>query len=133
MVPATCPDAPDFLTGYSCDEWYRVGEELHRMQLLTVVDISVLAAYCVAYGRWRTAEEAIARIAANDHVMSGLLIKRDAAVVQNPLVSIARKAAADMVRYASEFGFSPAARSRIATGGASESTTTGKFAGFLAS
>ena len=33
--------------------------------------------------------------------------------IQNPLVGTANKAAADMVRYAAEFGMTPSARSRI--------------------
>nr|WP_224741180.1 P27 family phage terminase small subunit [Bradyrhizobium sp. 2S1]MCK7667584.1 P27 family phage terminase small subunit [Bradyrhizobium sp. 2S1] len=35
---------------------------------------------------------------------------------QNPLVNIARKPAADMVRFAGEFGLTALARSRIAGG-----------------
>jgi len=50
-----------------------------------------------AYGQWRTAREALERMADNDPAMSGLRIKsRYGDAVQNPLVSIARKAAQDM-------------------------------------
>ena len=49
-VPPSPPEAPSFLVGYSMDEWYRVAEELHRLKLLTVIDIHPLAAYCQAYG-----------------------------------------------------------------------------------
>jgi phage terminase small subunit len=48
----------------------------------------------------------------------------------NPMVSIARKAAADMVRYAGEFGLSPAARARISAGVGHE-PPPGKFNGLL--
>jgi hypothetical protein len=34
-----------------------------------------LSAYCVAYQRWRTAEEALARMAEHDATMHGLLVK----------------------------------------------------------
>jgi len=95
------------------------------------VDLSSLAAYADAYGRWRTAREALDRMAANDPVMGGLIIKsRYGDAVQNPLVSIARKAALDMVRFAAEFGLTPAARSRIDTTMAGEPGR--KFAGLLA-
>lgn len=130
-IPATCPEPPDFLVGYASDEWWRIGEELYRLGLLTVVDVGPLAAYCHAYGQWRMAAEALNELAAKDSVMHGLLIKRDANAVQNPLVSIARKAAGDMVRYASEFGLTPAARARIATGTYQERTAS-KFDGLLA-
>ena len=51
----------------------------------------------------------------------------------NPLVQIAREAANDMVRYAAEFDFSPAARSRIAAGvGPFTPPPGGKFEDLLA-
>jgi P27 family predicted phage terminase small subunit len=131
LVPDDCPEPPDFVTGYGADEWWRIASELHRLGLLTLIDIGPLAAYCVAYGRWKTAEEALAKIASNDPQTSGLLLKRDNVVMQNPLVSVARKAAGDMLRAASEFGLTPAARSRIAAGVGE--TQPGKFAGLLAS
>src|SRR5262245_53940278 len=56
-IPQTVPEAPPFLIGYSLDEWHRVAPELHRLRLLTTLDVAPLAAYCAAYGRWRTAEE----------------------------------------------------------------------------
>jgi phage terminase small subunit len=49
---------------------------------------------------------------------------------QNPLIGIARRAAADMVRYAGEFGMSPAARARISAGIGYE-PPEGKFDGLL--
>ena len=130
LIPDDCPEPPEFLSAYAKDEWWRVGGELHRLGLLTIIDIAPLAAYCVAYGRWRTAEETLVKIAANDPVMHGLMIKRDTTVGVNPLIHVARKSAADMVRYASEFGLTPAARARIAAGVGDHPQS--KFAGLLA-
>ena len=64
------------------------------------------------YGQRRMAAETMAKMAANDPIIKTNY--GDAA--QNLLVSIARKAAADMVRYAPEFGLTALARSRLATG-----------------
>ena len=48
--------------------------------------------------------------------MRGLLSKSAAGTpLQSPLVLTIRHAANDMVRYAAEFGLTPAARTRIAT------------------
>ena len=123
--PAEPPEPPPFLAGYACDEWYRVAGELHRLKLLTILDISSLAAYCSAYARWRRAAEALAKIEGLNLVPAGLMIKR----AQNPLVRIAGRAAADMVKYASQFGFTPVARSRIAAGPFNQ--PPGKFDGLL--
>jgi P27 family predicted phage terminase small subunit len=112
--PVEPPEAPPFLGGFARDEWYRVVGELHRLKLLTVLDINPLAAYCTAYARWRTAAQALAKVEKLNPVTagSGLVIKR----AQNPLVRIASRAEADMLRYASQFGFTPVARSRLAAG-----------------
>ena len=114
--PSSMPDAPSFLVGYAMDEWYRVAEELYNLRLLTRVDIHPLAAYCQAYALWRTAIETYAGVAERDPVMKGLMIKSpNGSALQNPLLLTARHAANDMVRYAAEFGLTPAARSRISS------------------
>ena len=54
-------------------------------------------------------------MAERDELTSGLMIKTtNGNAIQNPLVGVARRAAADMVRYASEFGLTPSARARLA-------------------
>ncbi|OKO68072.1 hypothetical protein AC629_42360 [Bradyrhizobium sp. NAS80.1] len=129
-VDPQCPEPPPFVTGYAADEWWRVGPELHRLGLLTAVDIAVLAAYCTSYQLWRQAQEALERMANRDDSMHGLLVKSaDGNARRNPLVKIAADAAADMLRYAGEFGLTPVARSRLAVGVHPKSP--GKFDGLL--
>ena len=67
--------------------------------------------------------------------MHGLLVRGSEGQARtNPLAKIAADAAADMVKFAAEFGFSPAARSRIAAGAGPlfGRPLDGKFAGLLA-
>jgi P27 family predicted phage terminase small subunit len=130
--PAEMPDAPSFLVGYACDEWRRVVPELHRLGLLTVLDVAPLAAYCRAYHTWRTAIEALHDMAKRDPVAAGLMVKSGSGgPMQNPLVLTARQAANDMVRYAGEFGMTAAARARIAAG-VYNNPSGGKFDGLIA-
>jgi P27 family predicted phage terminase small subunit len=130
-VPIEPPPAPEFLSDYARAEWDRVAKELYRLRLLTTVDIAPLAAYCESYAAWRTAVEKLREMAARDPVMGALMIKtRHGSVMQNPLFLTMRQAANDMVRYASEFGFTPAARSRIST--IEAQPTSGKFDGLIA-
>ena len=87
---------------------------LYAAGLMTELDRAALAAYCAAYGRWAQAERAINRMAAKDELNAALMIKTVSGnAIQNPLVGIANKAKADMVRYAAEFGMTPSARSRV--------------------
>jgi P27 family predicted phage terminase small subunit len=123
------PECPSFLTSYAADEWHRIAPGLHVLGLFSQLDVMALAAYCQAYQHWREAEEALACIAERDPVTRGLLIRTAEGNPRiNPLVRVAAAAAAAMVRYASEFGFSPAARSRIAI---SYELAPGKFGDLL--
>ena len=111
-----------------------MARELWLLRVLTVLDLMPFAAYCEAYALWRRAEEAIAMRAELDPVFHGLLVKGpDGFAEENPLVGIARGAARDMVRFAGEFGLSPAARNRISVGAPGFGPPPGpsKFAGLL--
>ena len=117
QVAAGLPSAPTFLSDEAQAEWRRVSQELFDARLLSDIDRAALAAYCQAYGRWAQAEKAIAGMAKNDQLTGALMIRTtNGNAIQNPLVGTANKAAADMIRYAAEFGMTPSARSRIAVG-----------------
>jgi len=132
FVPDDCPAPPAHVIGHAAEEWNRIAPELYRLGLLTVADIGPLAAYCGAYARWRTAEETIQRLANNDPELHAMLVETECGVGISPLIKIARWAANDMVRFAGEFGLSPAARCRIAAGPFGE-VRKSKFDGLLAS
>jgi P27 family predicted phage terminase small subunit len=128
--PPLPPSPPSFLAGDALDEWHRVAPGLHLFGLLSQADVMPLAGYCTSFARWKTALESLNRMAAADPVMHGLLVKgSEGQARSNPLVRIASEAAADMLRFASEFGFTPAARSRIAAGVGP--TTDSKFGDLL--
>jgi P27 family predicted phage terminase small subunit len=129
---ADVPEPQPFIAGYAADEWRRTAPELHRLGLLTRIDVPALAAYCHAFGQWQMAAESLAKMQANDPIMNGMIIKTkygDAAM--NPLVTIVRKHAADVVRFAGEFGLTAAARARLAAGGYTPPSPPSKFDGLL--
>jgi P27 family predicted phage terminase small subunit len=131
--PPEPPEPPEFLSGHALAEWRRIASGLALFGLLTDLDVMPLAAYCTSYQRWRDAEELLAELAKVDDRARGLLIKGSKGQARsNPLVQIAREAANDMVRFAGEFGFSPAARARISAGPFTQPPSSGKFAGLLA-
>lgn len=119
------PEPPPHLDDLAREEWNRVAPGLHAMKLLAGVDRAALAAYCVAYGRWALAEASIKASARPGAPARGLMMQtKNGNWIQSPMVGTANKAAADMVRYAAEFGMTPSARARLSVEGADKG---GKF------
>jgi P27 family predicted phage terminase small subunit len=105
---AVIPDCPAELGPTARREWDRLVRELAPLRMLTNLDRAALATYCGAYGMWAEATEAIQKF--------GTMVKAPSGFpVQSPYVSIANRQAEIMMRIASEFGFTPASRSRIST------------------
>lgn len=98
-------------------EWGRIARSLYAWGIVTEHDRGVLIAYCQAYGRWAEAERLIRKARAEGSPSQGLMIETtNGNLVQNPIVGVANKALADMVRYAAEMGITPSARARISQG-----------------
>ena len=108
------PMPPPHLCDEAKVEWGRVASMLYALRLLSDADIAALAAYCQAWAIFKQATETLQLMAKGDPVTKGLLIKTsNGNAIQNPILGIANKAAADMVKYAAEFGMTPSARARI--------------------
>jgi P27 family predicted phage terminase small subunit len=111
---ASRPEPPMVLDATAMREWRRLAGVLRQRNSLHEIDHGSLAAYCQMYSRWVAAEKALARMAELDPVAGGLMIKTsNGNAIQNPLVGIANKAAAAMVKYAGEFGMTPNSRGQI--------------------
>lgn len=105
---AAIPECPPQLGPVAQQEWNRLAGELTKLRLLTNLDRAALAAYCNAYALWLEAIEGIQK--------HGAMVKSPSGYpIQSPYISISNRQAEIMMRIASEFGFTPASRSRIAT------------------
>jgi P27 family predicted phage terminase small subunit len=101
-------------------EWDRIVSELGQTGVLSRVDAALLTIYCVVYARWIKADENIKA--------KGLVIETDLGGVKpNPAVTIADRCESAMHRMLTEFGGTPAARTRIKTGGAEKKDRLGEF------
>ena len=130
VSPGDLPLPPAHLDAYALEEWYRVAAGLAAMGMLSSIDQATLGAYCAACGQWRLAREEMQKRMAAGGPLAGLVdVTKAGNVIQNPLVGIANKAAADMVRYAAEFGLTPSARARL--GIDLDKQGKGKFAGLI--
>ena len=108
MPEVAIPECPPELGPVARREWDRLAGQLVALGLVTELDRAALAAYCGAYALWSEATEAIQKY--------GAMVKSPTGYpIQSPYVAIANRQAEIMMRIASEFGFTPASRSRIAT------------------
>jgi P27 family predicted phage terminase small subunit len=100
------PACPRELSPSVQQEWARLTAELSKLNLITNLDRGALATYCGAYAMWAEAMEQIQKY--------GTMVKSPTGFpIQSPYLAIVNRQAEIMMRIASEFGFTPASRSRI--------------------
>ena len=103
------PPAPEHLSEGAKQEWERTGQQLLKLGLLTSIDKSAFAAYCVVWDRWVEAEQALKK--------TGPVVKSgNGSPMLSPFYTVANQSLAQMRQYMIEFGMTPSARSRISVG-----------------
>jgi P27 family predicted phage terminase small subunit len=106
LLPVDVPPMPEHLDEEATAEWRRMSTRLAEVGLLTQVDRTGLAAYCVLYSRWVAAE-----LHVRDEGM--LLTSKKGYPVVNPYLRVAQETLAQLLKCLAEFGMTPASRSRI--------------------
>jgi P27 family predicted phage terminase small subunit len=105
-APTKMPRPPHYLCDEAAGIWRRLGRLLLDAGLLTLVDLHALAMFCAAAARWIEAEKKLAD--------TGMILEsKQGGLYQNPYLSVANKAWEQMRKMLSEFGLSPAERSRL--------------------
>ena len=100
------PSPPDLLAGEALKEWNRVTGELHKVGILSHLDLAVLSTYCQAWARWLDSEKNLAG--------TGPVVKAPSGYpMLNPWLTISNKALQQVQRLAGELGLTPSARTRI--------------------
>jgi P27 family predicted phage terminase small subunit len=100
------PECPSWLEPEAKKEWERMAESMEAIGILTEIDMTSFAGYCQAYARWKEAEEFLSK--------HGTIFKTPSGYIQQvPQVSIAQTYLKAMKDFASQFGLTPAARTRI--------------------
>ena len=121
VLTARVPNAPPHLKGEARKEWYSISKKLHRLGLLTEIDVNALALYCQAFGRWVDAQKEIDK--------RGLLATTtNGNLVQSPYVGIANTAMRDCYTYLTAFGMTPSSRTKVT---AAKSGPKSKFTGLI--
>jgi P27 family predicted phage terminase small subunit len=99
-------DCPMELGPAARHEWERIVAELIAKGVLSRFDRGPLAAYCIAYGLAMEAAEMV-------HKHGAMIKSPNGFPMQSPYLSHLNQQVATMMRIATEFGFTPASRSRI--------------------
>jgi len=108
-VPERTPRPPAFLSDSAAEVWRDLGKLLREAGLFTVVDRYALAMFCAVAARWMKAEREIERLGVV------LIAEESGNLYQNPWLYVANKAWGQMRQMLSEFGLTPAERSRLKT------------------
>jgi P27 family predicted phage terminase small subunit len=123
------PKCPSFIKGEARKEWNRLSGELFTLGLLTRIDRAALSAYCIAWGQLQEAEAELARMKKSYREMMVLKKKNpnikinisngmvsvtsNGNVIMEPMLSVRKQAMEQMHKFLTEFGMTPASRSRI--------------------
>ena len=114
-----CPEPPDNLSPAALEEWDRVVPLLYQLGLLSGLDRAALVAYCVAWGRWMDAEDALLKSGA-------VVMSPNGFPVPSPFLAVANRAMKQIKEFLAEFGMSPSSRTRVTVSGSQKEN---KFSG----
>jgi len=97
--------APTSLDALGLQKWRQLAPQLTELGLLTELDVDMLAMYCQTWSDWRSVRTAIAVTAGKDD--------GQALVIASGLAKREKELRTALRQLASEFGLSPASRSRV--------------------
>lgn len=115
-VPVEIPACPAHLDTDARAEWKRITPHLVTAGLITQMDRAALAGYCQAWGEWAQAERDLKEKRAQ-HGIGVLVDVTPSGYKQVSAAAQVRDRALDrMLRFAKEFGLTPASRIQSTTG-----------------
>lgn len=115
-------DAPGWMNERAQAMWEMLTPELLREKILCITDMHNVEAFCVAYDKWRMAEEAV-----QEH---GILITTESGtVIKNPALTAANEALRQIATFGAQLGLDPSSRSRLIGSGGKQNENP--FAGLI--
>ncbi len=120
---ASIPDPPEGLGDWGCREWHTVCRWLHDVGNLASTDLSLLAMYCNEIDNYWQYDALVKSKGAVFPIRdkTGQVINAR----RSPYTVLRREAQEQALRLASQFGFTPAARTRMMMGPMPEKKPTG--------
>lgn len=111
--PTRAPDAPEWLGDLARAEWQRIVPQLVRMNVISEIDQSVLAAYCESWGDYVEAVQSVRLEGKTFTTPQGYIAK-------NPMATILNESRAAVLKWSQELGLTPSARARLSHLGADD-------------
>ena len=105
-VPASVPAAPDWLGDDAKAAWDEWAPELHRLGLLTELDLPAFGVLCSTWSRWLRASRYVDEHGLTYTASTGL-------EKQHPMVGIEHEAGKSWLAQAQQFGMTPLSRQRL--------------------
>lgn len=102
------PDPPGRLSAIGAAEWRRLAPELHKLGLLTALDLTTLEMYCTVYARWIAAE-----LALKGENTPGITLSPNGYPQQSVNLQITNASIKQLQSLCAEFGMTPATRARL--------------------
>tara|TARA_R110002020_G_scaffold470398_1_gene696269 strand:- start:11022 stop:11498 length:477 start_codon:yes stop_codon:yes gene_type:complete len=105
------PDPPIWLSKIGKSEWEKVTNQLFNLQMLHVVDLKMVEAYCNEMSLYIECEQALREGGRIDEFFNaeGDVVRRQA----KPLIKMKNDALANALKLAVNFGITPSARANI--------------------
>ena len=104
------PPVPPHLSDEGKVEWGRVSQELYSLGLLSNVDRAALAAYCEAWADFVESSKLCRTEAGQDRKV---VKTNNGNFIENPYYTIKKRSMEIMHKFLTEFGMTPASRTRI--------------------
>ena len=115
-MPIEIPACPQHLGAEARSEWKRITPHLMTAGLVTQLDRAALAAYCQAWGEWSVLERRV-KERMGESGADALVDVTPSGYKQVAALAQARDRALDrMLRFAKEFGLTPASRIQATAG-----------------
>jgi P27 family predicted phage terminase small subunit len=106
QVESAIPEPPDWLSADALAEWKRLAPQLAAAGLLTKLDRAALASYCSAWGDLCEANRTLQQFGSTYITERGV-------IVLHPMLKVVERSRHALRAFASEFGLSPSARTRV--------------------
>lgn len=109
------PEPPYWMAETAAEVWQRVAPWLTETKIMAATDLHNLEAFCVAYQRWREAQDDIDN---NGLVVTGA----QGGPLKNPACTVANESLRQVATFGAALGLDPSSRARLKPGNSGEKT-----------